>query len=191
MVDDVINNYSNLNKAIDVESDKHRAHNRLLNSNVFLNICMGIGGLTILFAIAWYIYNAAINQTDFSLNLTNRSTPEEILQIRSDLQQLEARDEIKLETPQADVLLPPEKQYTAFTTVKTVTGEEVVTGRVFQAGAWDKPSAQYCYLGIDDPTGQGVSITTNLETLDGEGKRTYKTKDDTLIALARRYCRFE
>jgi hypothetical protein len=42
-----------------------------------------------------------------------------------------------------------------------------------------------------DTTGQGNYIRTDLETLDGEGKRTYKTKDDTLIALARLYCRFE
>jgi hypothetical protein len=191
MADDVINNYSNLNNAIDVEAAKFRAHNRLLYSNVFLNICMGIGGLIILLAIAWYIYNAAINQTDFSLNLTNRSTPEENLQIRSDLQQLIARDEVKPETPEADVLLPPEKQYTAFSTEFTSAGEQISTGRTFRAGVWEKPSNQFCYLMTADTTGQGNYIRTDLETLDGEGKRTYKTKDDTLIALARLYCRFE
>ena len=201
----VTHNYSSVNRAIDTEIDKYRAHNRLRYSKVFLNLCAGLGLLILMLAIAWYIIGAASMreasknvrevQSEFLengdaeqllLTETVLSTPEENLEIREDLQSLESRDETNLVQQEADVLLPPERQYTVFTSVITDTGETIVTGRNFEVGEWDKPYSQYCYLDLP-----GLVGGTQIVGLDGAGQITLHTTDDTLVNFAREYCRFE
>ena len=202
MTEEVIYNYRSVNRAIDLEVDKYRAENWSRYSRIFLHVSLGIGGLAVLLALAWYIYVSAVPpqreplevvqgnlaQTAESLQITETavSTPEESREIRADLQKLEARDALVLETPRADALLPPDKEYTAFTKVPTDSGEIVVTGRVFESGGWVKPSHQYCYLEIPGLVG-GSPIVDK----ESSGKPILHTTDDTLIRFAREYCRFE
>jgi len=194
----VANNYAPLNKAVNLELDKYEAHNRLRYSKVFLNVCGGIGVLVLLLSVAWYLFTAAatspgtgsgnssIETSAVRLEDTTRSTPEENQSIRKELQDLETRDEDLLIVKKVDVLLPPERQYTVFTNVATETGETVVTGRVFEAGEWGKPSHQYCYLDLP-----GLVGGTPIVDLDSAGELILHSTDDVLVNFARKYCRFE
>ena len=115
MTEEVIYNYRSVNRAIDLEVDKYRAENWSRYSRIFLHVSLGIGGLAVLLALAWYIYVSAVPpqreplevvqgnlaQTAESLQITETavSTPEESREIRADLQKLEARDALVLEPP--------------------------------------------------------------------------------------------
>jgi len=129
-------------------------------------------------------YTETIVKSEIPVSM--RSSPEENIKIRSDLIALESRDRGTLEDSGIDEILPPEKQYTAFTNVETESGDFITTGRVFIAGEWSKPTSQYCYLAIP-----GMVGGTGLANVDGEGNLSISTEDPLLISFMRNYCRFE
>ena len=198
-----LNDYSKLNRAIAIESDKYRSQMHLFQSQTFLFVCSGLAAAALGLALAYYIYRAALavpevryiddvskvvsaRDIETSPPESMQSTPEENRDIRSDLQHLESRDETTIEEVVQDILVPPEKQYTAFTHVTTETGETITTGRTFTAGLWDKPSSQYCYLDLPGIVG-GTPMAHTIE----DGSLVVTTDDTDLIRFAKEYCRFE
>jgi hypothetical protein len=203
------NNFTTLNRAVSIETDRYRTQLRFFNSKTFLNFCLGFSLVLIAAACAWYIYKKAMVEPDIryvdrvvnnvvetaedavtriaienELPPTMLSTTEDNLQIRQDLVSLQKRDEIL--STDIDVIIPPEKRYNAFTNISTETGETITTGRVFVAGKWDSPVNQYCYLDLP-----GLVGGTPLVSVDMNGTTIVETDDQTLIDLAARYCRFE
>lgn len=203
------NNFTTLNRAVSIETDRYRTQLRFFNSKTFLNFCFGAAVVLLASACAWYIYKKAMAQPEIryvdrvvtnvdetslgtftredienELPPTMLSTTDDNLQIRQDLVSLEQRDQtLSMNT---DTIIPPEKRYNAFTNISTETGETITTGRVFLAGKWDIPVHQYCYLDLP-----GLVGGTPLVSIDEDGTTVVETDDQTLLDMASKYCRFE
>ena len=161
MTEEVIYNYRSVNRAIDLEVDKYRAENWSRYSRIFLHVSLGIGGLAVLLALAWYIYVSAVPpqreplevvqgnlaQTAESLQITETavSTPEESREIRADLQKLEARDALVLETPGRHC--DPTRSTPPLPKCQRIAARSWSPGGYLNQ-VTGKPSHQYCYLEI-------------------------------------------
>lgn len=186
----ITNNYDTLNKAIDVEVEKAQAWSRLRYSQAALNVCLGIGALLLLAAIAFYIYAAALKLPDnkaIERVIERVEGTQERLELRDDLRELEQRDAEVLEIIESDTIVPPEKQYTAFTRVTAESGETIVTGRNFIAGEWARPISQFCYRSVPGLVG-GDPIA---EIPPNSSDIVVTTTDVVLQRFANNYCRFE
>ena len=203
------NNFTTLNRAVSIETDRYRTQIRFFNSKTFLNFCFGVALLLLAAACAWYVYKKAMVEPEIryvdrvignveeatvdtftredienELPPTMLSTSEDNFQIRQDLVTLQQRDQTL--STDVDAIIPPEKRYNAFTNIVTETGETITTGRVFLAGKWDTPIQQYCYLDLP-----GLVGGTPLVSVAEDGTTVVETDNQTLIDFASRYCRFE
>ncbi len=194
----ITNNYRVLNGAIDTEYKKIKSLLAYLNSRVFINYALGSGAFILLLALAWYVYSLSlvrevvaakqisvtdVTLTDNPIPQTMKSSTEENLKIRQDLIRLEQSDRENLSV---DQIIPPEKQYTAFTRIESEGGDVIVTGRVFDSGAWDKPVSQYYYLAIP-----GMVGGQHLAEINSDGAAEVADLDALLTHYAKNFCRFE
>ena len=180
MFKSTINNYDAMNRAIDIELARHSTSVRFRMSQAFLNVCLGIGVLGLVFTLAMVVYLLMLPHTRTSQSVSSSDKVE----TRTDLAELDKR-ETQHEIPYS--LLPPEKEYTAFITVRSESGEAIVTGKQFEAGRWEIPKLQYCYLRLPNSPASGIP----LAEIDKGGAIRIVTKEDILIEYAKQYCRFE
>ena len=180
----VVNNYATLNTAIETEVEKHRAHARLRHSRTFLNFCIGISLIGALLTLTAYLYYTAQPERP-DIGVLSESS-EELRRRTMDLASLTARAEGTGVTNAGDTL-PPEKEYSSFVSVYADSGERIVTGKKFDAGKWDRPKQQWCYVKTSTSAASGIP----LARIRSNGEIEVVTKNETLRRYAADYCRFE
>lgn len=183
-------NYEPFNRAVDAEIARQNQLTEALRSQVHLNQSLillrwaGIAALFIL-SIGFVLWLFQAKPASNYIPQERVTSSIDVKKTANVIQQNESHSSSMIKT-----------KFTVFETMTTDTGKQVVTGRVYVPENLEKPDWQYCYLSVSLEAGNSDAALLDQDTLmrtlanKGDGQINIVTKDDSLMKVAKNYCRF-